>query len=299
MVDCDRVGAAGHFLITRAGKIGKIVCMSSDYWLNFEDQHHVTVRYLIDSFSNHQAFDLSRHATFQFSRALADNFWVSPDGQPVDDHAERLRLAEFEGQGSEELPPFSLAQVRAFARYLAEPPPRLYPLQQDHLVDPIDFDDHEPIEVGDFQAPYSPGQGRLTSGRKAFIFDDKGRLVVGYGHHLLAGANPVGAAGQISVDEAGIVTEIHLNFSGHYRPPLSAEYARYAYHSLVDHPLLEFADDCKINARGSFNMSSNFEMVSFSAEELLTTDRSLELKLDRKSKVEPDDDDLRLDFDWD
>ena len=74
MVGGDRVGAAGHFQITRSGKVGRVVCLSNDYWLYVKNEEHVTVKYLIESFERHQAFVVSPHATFQFSRSPCRQF---------------------------------------------------------------------------------------------------------------------------------------------------------------------------------------------------------------------------------
>src|SRR4051794_28875446 len=50
MVACADVGAAGHFWISRAGKVGLVVCTSRDYRFHIDDEHHPTVRFLIDAF---------------------------------------------------------------------------------------------------------------------------------------------------------------------------------------------------------------------------------------------------------
>ncbi len=281
------VGAAGHFEVTRAGKVGRVVCISSDYWMRFADERNVTVRYVVTAFQHHHAFEVSRHAYFTFSRGIADNFHVSRDGHLVLDMAERRGLLAEEEQGTEERHPFSPPQIESFRRYLPQRPPRFYEIKQDHLANPMDYDDHELIEAGPFMPPFSPADGRLTSGRKAFVFDFDGWLIVGQGHHLLSGGNPVGSAGQIYVDGDGVVTEINLNFSGHYRPPLSAGYARYTYRSLVSHPLLTFAPGCRISARKSFRLDMNLETMVFTADELLSDEPSLDYALD--GMVDDDD----------
>src|SRR5207245_2516584 len=89
-----------------------------------------------------------------------------------------------------------------------------------------------------------------------------------------------GGAGQIIVDEESVVTTISLNFSGHYRPTLTAEYARYVYRAIRSHPLLTFAENCVITGRKSFDLNSDFEMVTFPAEELLSDSSGLEDQLD-------------------
>lgn len=89
----------------------------------------------------------------------------------------------------------------------------------------------------------------------------------------------MGAAGQIYVNEDGVIVEINLNFSGHYRPPISAEYARYTYQTLVCHPLLSFSPDCRISARKYFGLNTPMNCISFTPFELLSDDPALEVLL--------------------
>jgi len=279
MVGTEPVGAAGHFVITRAGKVGRVVCTSRDYRICIPDQNHMTVRFVIDAFHRHQAFDVSPHAIFSFTRGLAESFCVSVEGELLEDTEERRRLYEEEGQGHEEGCAFDLADIEVFNKYSPVPPPRLYPMKLDHQNDPLDFDDHEPFQHGPFGSPYSPKDGPLKSGRKAFVLDNNGWLIIGHGHHLLSGGNSVGAAGQVYVDDSGLITEINLNFSGHYRPPLSAEYARFTYRTLINHPLLSFSPDCRISARRFFDLNSRLENITFAPSELLLDDSGLEMFL--------------------
>jgi len=279
MVGGEPVGAAGNFWISRAGKLGRVACVSHNYGFFIPHERHPTVQYVIDSFCRHQAFDVSPYAVFTFSRGIADSFRVSIDGNLLVDDAEHQRLLEEEGQGESLAPGFSAAQLEAFHHALAFPPPRLYAMKLDHQQDPIDFDS-EGFDVGPAKPPFSPADGPLRPGRKAFVLDDMGRLIVGYGHHLLSGGNPVAAAGQLHVDQDGKVSEISLNFSGHYRPPLSAEYARYTYRSLIAHPLLTISDDCRISARKSFDLATSLETLVFTPEELTSDDPALDIAID-------------------
>jgi hypothetical protein len=152
-------------------------------------------------------------------------------------------------------------------------------MHRDQLAETIEFSDLEAFEVGDFKPPYGPAAGRLSSGRKAFVIDPEGRLVIGHGHHLLSGGRGVGAAGQIVVDEGGVVSAINLNFSGHYRPPLTAEYARYTYGALIGHPLLTFAPGCPVTGRQGFSLD-RLTLIVLEPEDLLADDGRLEYLLD-------------------
>ena len=278
MVRGERVGAAGHFWISRAGKVGKVVCTSSDYRFYINNPQHRTVHFVIQAFNRHQAFDVSQHAIFQFSRGLADSFSVSTDGHLISDIGERERLLESEDQGSKPQRVFSSTEIAAFTNYVPSPPPKLYPMHHDQQFDQMDFDDNA-FEYGDFRPPYSPTDNPLSSGRKAFVIDHNGRLIIGSGHQLLSGGNHVGAAGQFHVDDAGFISEVGLNFSGHYRPPLSAEYARYTYRSLFKHPLLTFSDRCHISARIFFDVNTGLNQVSFVHDELISDEFDLDSAL--------------------
>ena len=280
MVGGETVGAAGHFVITRVGKVGRVACISRDYRFRIPNERHATVRFVIDAFHRHQAFDVSPHAIFQFSKGLAESFWVGANGEVIEDYQGRTKLLEEEGQEREGGRAFTQDQIAAFGRYKPTPPLRLCAMKLDHLNDPIDFDDRDPFEYGPSQPPYSPANSPLTSGRKAFIIDGRGWLIIGFGHHLLSGGNPVGAAGQVYVDAVGLITEVNLNFSGHYRPSLSAEYCRYTYRALTGHPLLQFSSECRISGRRFFDLNARLANFSFNAHELLSDDLSLELLLD-------------------
>ncbi|WP_337173604.1 hypothetical protein [Paludisphaera sp.] len=280
MVLQEPVAAAGFFWITRVGKVGNIQCRSVDYPLWADGPTHPLVRFVIDAFQKHQAFDVSPHAIFEFSRTKLERFDVGPDGVPVLDAAEFNKRLEAEGQGTDGGGPFPDDRTVAFARYVPTLPPRLYAMKQDQLAEALDLDDRETFEVGDFKAAYGPADGRLSSGRKAFVVDPNGRLIVGHGHHLLSGGRPVGAAGQIYVDEEGVVTTINLNFSGHYRPPLTAEYARYTYTALIGHPLLSFTADCAINGRRNFSLEGPLTLIAVDPHDLLMDDGRLEYLLD-------------------
>ena len=288
MIGGGSAGAAGHFLITRAGKVGRVVCKSYDYGLSVSSETHPTVRFVLDAFARHQAFDISPFAIFQFSKGLAESFHVSADGTVVEDYADRIRSLEAEGQGADTGQSFEPGQVAKFAAYSPVAAPRLYSMHLDNEMEPIDFDARDLPELGEMRPPFSLEARPLNSGKKAFVIDSAGRLIVGYGHQILSGGNPVGSAGQIYVAEDGNVAEINLNFSEHFRPPLTAEYARYTYRSLIHHPLLRFSADCRISGRRFFGLDTCLDNISFLADELLADGPDLEILLDDNSPISDD-----------
>ena len=278
MVGGQGAGVAGHFQIVRSGKVGRVVCMSRDYQIAVPHEREPIVFYVIDAFHRYPAFEVSPYAVFRFSKSVGENFCVSVNGDLIEDNEKRKRLLDQEGQGTEETGFFSQAVCETFALYRPDSPSRLYGIQSDQIESPIDYDE-TPSERGSAKPPYRPEDGRLRSGRKAFVIDNQGWLIVGFSHPLLAGGEAVGAAGQIHVVETGAVTDINLNFSGHYRPPLSAEYARFTYRSLIKHPLLSFSPDCRITARKNFAMDRPLVDIRFVPEELIADDPGLDGEL--------------------
>lgn len=85
MVDSEDVGAAGRFLINRAGNVAEVYCISRDYRINVKDAYRPTVDFVIESFSNHHALELSPYAIFQFAGSLTDSFRISVDRSPIAD----------------------------------------------------------------------------------------------------------------------------------------------------------------------------------------------------------------------
>ena len=270
------MGGAGHFRINRAGGVAEVFCISLDYWIIVPDQHHATVEFLIEAFSNHHAFDVSPLAVFRFKRGAYDSFHVGVDGSIIEDLGDRLRRLEVEGQGDETHPPFSDGEQEAFAAYIPAPPPRLYPMHKDQSIIVLESGDEDTFEYGPPRPRYAPDQPRLTSGKKAFVIDGEGWLILGHGHHILSGGAEVGAAGQVVVEPSGVISEINLNFSGHYRPPLDGEYARYTYRALANHPLLTLSPDCRITGRRFDESDFHSINLKFSAEELLADDPALD-----------------------
>lgn len=274
-VRCGPVGGAGHFRINRAGNVAEVFCISLDYRIMVADRHHLTVKFLIAAFCNHHALEVSPLAVFRFRKGPYDSFHVSIEGDPIEELEDRLRRLEVEGQGDEEASPFTVAEKEAFGRHTPTPPPRLYPMHEDQSIIALESAD-EPFEYGPPRPRYATDQPRLSSGKKAFIIDREGWLIFGYGHHILSGGADVGAAGQIVVDPSGVISEINLNFSGHYRPPLDAGYARYTYRMLAAHPLLTISPDCRITGRKFVDLDVHSMNLKLSAEELLAEDPALD-----------------------
>ena len=281
---CRPVGGAGHFRINRAGNVAEVFCLSLDYQIYVTDENHSTVSFVIDAFCNHHALEVSPFAVFRFKNGRYESFFLSIERRRIEDLSDRLDRLETEGQGLEEGLEFSADEVRAFQAHYPEPPKRLYPIHRDQLIIALESDrDDEVFEIGPPKPRYSPEDRRLTSGKKAFVIDPHGWLIVGSGHHLISGGGEVGAAGQIVVEPSGVVSAINLNFSGHYRPPLDGDYARATYRALARHPLLTLSPDCVVTGR-IFDeekvMSSSFR---FSQEELISDDPALDEEIERAS----------------
>lgn len=245
-----RAAAAGRFRMSRDGKLAEVHCQSVDYQFGFTGPEDRAVRYVIAYFRQHRAFQLSDHLFFGFHRAIAESFLIDPVGQPItpEQAAERRRRIDLEGVAAHGVGGFRSEQVAAWESYEPEAPSALYSPHRDQLIASLQED--ADYEVSEARPPYSPQDERCAGGKYNFVFDPEGWLILGSsGHHLLSGCGLVGAAGQIVFDADGLATEVNLNFSGHYRPPLTAEYARYAYRVLSGHPLIELAPGCSINGR--------------------------------------------------
>jgi hypothetical protein len=272
---CGPIGGAGHFRINRAGNVAEVFCLSLDYRLIVPNSHHPTVGYLIDSFRDHHALEVSPLAIFRFKRGSYDTFHVSIDKELIGDLGDRLQLLEEEGQGESDGSTFTPEQLEAFESYSPAPPPRLYPMYEDQLIIALESRD-EGFEFGPSRPRYAPDQPRLTSGKKAFVIDREGWLIFGFGHHILSGGADVGAAGQVVVEPSGAIGEINLNFSGHYRPTLDAEYARFTFRAIENHPLLTLSPDCRITGRRFDGLDVHSVNLKFSAEELRSDDPELD-----------------------
>lgn len=270
MIDGGPCGGAGRLRINRAGNVAEIFCLSQEYSLNYLHPSHQTVYYVIESFVGHPALSLSPDAVFEFRRrGIGSSFFVDVEGREIDHPEEFRRRSAAEGYDADLSSGFTREQREAFARYRPSPPPRLYAMHLDQLIAAIeDEPDAEPFELGEGRPRYGPDGPKMGAGKRAFVLDREGWLIVGDGHHLLSGGHEVGAAGQLVGDAEGRIRAINLNFSGHYRPPLDAAYARYTYRTLATHPLLSLAADCIISGRQSAPDGLG-PMLQFQREELV------------------------------
>jgi hypothetical protein len=241
MVGNLAAGAAGNFRINKAGRLAEVFCVSNDYRIRYSGPDDRVVLYVIRSFIEHPAFDVSDHVVFRFRRDLADILDLDYHGNPLDldGYRNKLRLLDLDGNGGDVDIAFTESQINDFAAYRPEPPPRLYPMHRDQLIIAIEEGDDERFEFGPPESAYSIENGVISTGKNNFVIDAEGRLVVGIkGHHILSGGTDVGGAGHLKIEESGEVSELQLNFSGHYRPPLSIEYCRYVFRTITGHPLL-------------------------------------------------------------
>src|SRR5262249_34286838 len=143
------------------------------------------------------------------------------------------------------------AQIRSFLGYQPTVPPRLHAMHRDQLTITIEEGDSiDEFRPGPAHPRYSPDSSELYAGKNNFVIDRNGWLIIGVkGHHILSGGVEVGGAGQMTVNEFGKISAIHLNFSGHYRPPLTFDYVRYVFRTIVNHPLISLEDECEFQGR--------------------------------------------------
>ena len=90
-------------------------------------------------------------------------------------------------------------------------------------------------------------------------------------------------AGQLEIEPSGLVAEINLNFSGHYRPPLDGNYARYTYRVVSGHPLITLSPDCQIKGRIFDEVNVASRQLRFGASELLSDDPELDQLIEMAS----------------
>jgi hypothetical protein len=284
MVGGADIGAAGRFRINRAGNVAEVLCRSFDYRISIRDETHPTVTFVLGAFANHHALEVSPWAYFQFARSVTDSFYVDVHGRRVADLDERRKQLDGEGLYGEIAARPRPDRVHGHDAYRPEPPPRLYGMHKDQLILAVEEEEGDrTFEVGPGQPRYGPGNIVSHSGKRAFILDHEGWLVVGGGHHLLSGGRDVGAAGQIVFDELGRVAELNLNFSGHYRPPLDEGYARYVYRALVAHPLLEFAEGCLVSGRKFRDDGELSTVLRFDPDDLTSDTVDLDLLIEAAS----------------
>jgi hypothetical protein len=284
MVGYEPVGSAGTFRIGRAGKLAEVFFRSYDYAIRYRGPQDRVVAYAIDSFLRHPAFDVSDHALFLFSRAIADTFLTNRHGQLLSEDQRRksLELLETEGLGGKVAHRFDTAQIQLFCDYQPVLPPRSHAIHRDQLVVSIEEGD----EILDFRPSpphpiYSHEAPTLFAGKNNFVIDTSGHIIIGMqGHHILSGGQDVGGAGHIIIAESGSISEIHLNFSGHYRPPLTLEYAQYVFRALANHPLLLIERTCRILGRKFDEATYSSSVISLTSEELGSDDPELEEALE-------------------
>ena len=278
MVNGSDVGAAGQFRVNRAGNVAEVFCRSSSYRIFIHDL--ITVRFVLGAFAEHHALEVSRSAVFRFWKTKSEPLVCDVDENLVQDATPYLLASEAEGQGPDLGLPFRPDQVRRLRDYRPEVPPRLHEIQLDQLINAIEGDDDDSFEYGDPMPPLDSSASPLSPGKKAFVVDDGGRLIVGHGHQILSGGRPVGGAGQVVVDATGRVCEINLNFSGHHRPPLDARYVRYIYRLVRGHPLLDFADECTVSGRKFEPMGGLSTVLRFDEADLLSDGEGLDFLID-------------------
>lgn len=280
MVGGVDIGAAGRFRINRAGNVAEVSCRSYDYRINIRNETHPTVAFVLGAFANHHALEVSPWAYFQFAKSATESFYVDIHGQLVLDLDERRTRLDEEGMYDEIVPQLPSDRIGSFDAYRPGSPPRLYGMHKDQLILSVEEEGESVFEVGPSQPRYAPGNVVTYSGKRAFILDREGWLIVGGGHHLLSGGNDVGAAGQFVFDELGRIVELNLNFSGHYRPPLDESYARYVYRALLAHPLLEFAEDCRVSGRKFHEEGELSTVLRFDPQDLLSDTVDLDLLIE-------------------
>lgn len=287
MVDGEPAAAAGRFRISRAGTVAEVTCDSSDYPINYGTYRSRQALHVIQAFKGHPALDVSPHAIFRFRIKRFEKFSVDTEFREITDESEHLRLVEREGyedgDTGSSTRSYTREQVARFRSYSPPMPPRLYPIQRDQLIATIEPDDGDSLdyEYGPPCAPLAPDLPFMGSGKVNFVVEEAGRLIIGLkGHHILSGGNRVGAAGHLVFGPDGDVIEIHLNFSGHYRPRLDADYVRYTYGLLTGHPLLAVSGDCKVQGRVFSDVSDRSTVIRFLPEDLTIDADELDLLIE-------------------
>jgi hypothetical protein len=287
MVDGEPAAAAGRFRISRVGKVAEVTCDSTDYRINYGAYRSRQALYVIEAFGRHPALDVSPHAIFRFRIKRFEKFTVDIDFREIPDESEHLRLLELEGYEDGDVesiaPTYTRAQFTRFRSYSPPMPPRTYPIDRDQLIATIEPDDGDPVdyEYGPPCAPLSPDAPYVGSGKVNFVVDEAGRLIVGLkGHHILSGGKRVGAAGHLVFGPEGNLIEIHLNFSGHYRPKLDAAYVRYTHGLLIGHPLLSVSKECKVQGRVFSDVSDRSTVIRFLPADLAIDADELDLLIE-------------------
>jgi hypothetical protein len=281
------VASAGSFRIERMGKLAEVFCASFDYRIRYGGDQDRVVVYTIESFLKNPAFDVSHHVIFTFRRGLGDTFALDYNGSPILESERLEKLHRLEEEGCELVThnQFSAAQVTAFDEYNPVHPPRLYGVHEDQSITALEDDGW--VQLVPDQNPtarLTPDMPVMPTGKPNFVIDDFGWLIIGMKHHyLLSGGRAVGGAGHLIINQFGNVDEIQLNYSGHYRPPLSPEYARFVYRTIKGHPLLILSPNCTVKGRRFHDESLGSSVIRFEPCELETdgpeSDEQLEMAL--------------------
>jgi hypothetical protein len=285
MVGYQKAAAAGHFRISRIGKLAEVRITSYDYGILCNGPNDRVLVYAMESFLGHPALDASENVIFHFSAKRFEGSTVDRRGDLLSaaDVALKLELLENEGLDEGASNAFDAAQVERFRGYQPTPPPRLHSMHRDQLVINIEEGDSiDDFRPGPAHPVFSPESPELCVGKNNFVIDSAGWLIVGaMGHHILSGGSEVGGAGHLIVQGSGQIGAVHLNFSGHYRPPLTFDYVRYVYRLLLHHPLFSFARECEILGRKFNEDADRTSVIKFTAAELLAENPEGEEALER------------------
>jgi hypothetical protein len=263
-----QAAAAGRFSVNRQGQVYHVVCTSTDYRVYY-DRMNSTSAYVINAFKSHTAFALHDDAVFQFHKKITEKFFISARGEVVPNSQEQIQRLENEGSGGDVLLRFDDIRRDRFLLYLPPPPPRLYPMHLDQAISSLETDDDMTFDYGPAAPRFDLRQTSLRSGKNNFVLDQHGWLIIGMvGHQILSGGNPLGGAGHLHIEPGGQISRVDLNFSGHYRPSLTADYARYCYRVLAGHPLLPLVDSCRFFGRVFDENNLCSTVIQFSRDEL-------------------------------
>ena len=276
MVRREPVASAGRFRVSRMGRVAEVDCGASEYRIRFKKIDEAGINYTITSFVQHPALNTHPEAVFSFRLTSNEEAILDTEGRPVADKRPKLSVVDAEGIGAE----VELAiPIIDFAAYRPESPPRRYGMHRDQTFIDLEEDgESEPISPEPRLAPGVP----IHSGKLNFVIDSDGYLIIGgVGHQILSGCQRVAGAGHIHITTDGMVSRIDLNFSGHYRPTLTAEYARYVYRAIAGHPLLKLDTDCVFWGRKFEGMEKSSHIHQFSREDMTGEGSALERWISR------------------
>ncbi len=277
MVPNRTAAAAGHFEVDRLGRVISVVCQSSDFPQVVRGPADRLAQYVVRSFRDHEAFFLSDRTVFRFSRGRFDPWHIDAGLAEVVDPEAALLALRAEGAG-DELRLGGPGWEEAIGRYLPEVPPRLYPIDQDQLLAFLEEGEGDrAFEVAAAEPRLGVGSGPLRAGKNNFVIDQEGWIILGMaGHHILSGNRPVGGAGHAHLAPPGEVTRLEVNFSGHYRPELTADYARCVFRAFESHPLIRLATDCGFAGRAFHGDAAVSRVIEFTRVELESDDPQLD-----------------------